>query len=193
MTRTPSLASLLLAGGLMVLTAIQPIAAPAQDLAVAPAPATAASAPAPPEPAPITILGWPVSQDLLVRGTSSIIGLIVFNVVMTSLTTVPAAGVAATPLATVLANRIVASSLAATAAVGTMFAYDKWTSRAMDYDYAWSRAGFVAGATAASAVLTGLGYSAGDWWTATWAANRAVLMGAGLLGGWSARHWYAGQ
>jgi hypothetical protein len=174
----------------MAITILQPAAGLAQELAVAAATGAVEETAVPAETAPITILGYPVSSWLLVRISSSIIGVAVFNIVMTSLTTVPPAGVAALPLTTVITNRIVASSLAATAAVGTMFAYDKWTGQPMDYDYAWSRAGFVAGATAASAALTGFGYQAGDWFTATWAAHRAILMGAGVVSGWAARSWY---
>ena len=193
MTRTRSLASLLLAGGLMTLTAIQPVAGLAQDLAATSADAATADAPTPPEPAPIEIFGWSVSQDLLVRGAGSIIGLIVFNMVFTPLTAAPAGAAAgAASTSAVLASRVVASSLAATAAIGTMFAYDKWTGRAMDYGYAWSRAGFVAGAVAGNAALTGLGYGAGQGWTWTWVGNRVVMLGTGLLGGWGAR-WYAGR
>jgi len=60
----------------------------------------------------------------------------------------------------------------------------------MEYDYAWSRGGFIAGATVASVVMTGLGYEASDWFTTAWAANRSILLGAGVLGDWAARRWY---
>ena len=190
MIRTPSFVALLLAGGLATLTALQPAAVAAEELAVAgaPGPGTAESA-TPPDTA-ITILGWPISSWLVARASSSVIGIVVFNVVMTSLTAVPPAGVAVLPATTVIANRVVAAGLAGTAAIGTMFAYDKWSGQPMEYDYAWSRGGFVAGATVASAVLTTLGYQADGWFTAAWAANRSILLGAGVLGGWAASSWY---
>jgi hypothetical protein len=190
MIRTPSLVALLLAGGLVALTALQPAAVAAEELAVAAAPEPSAAENAAPPDTAITILGWPISSWLLARASSSIIGIVVFNVVMTSLTAVPPVGVAALPTTTVIANRIVAAGLAGTAAIGTMFVYDKWTGQPIEYDYAWSRGGFVAGATGASVVLTALGYEPGNWFTAAWAVNRSILLGAGVLGDWAARRWY---
>ena len=187
MFRTRSLVALLLAGGLVALAILQPAAVLAQELAVAAAPAPAGDNPA--ADTEFTVLGWPVSSWLIARASSSIIGIAVFNVVMTSVTAVPPPG-AALPLTTVIANRVVAAGLAGAAAIGTMFAYDKWTGQPMEYDYAWSRGGFIAGATVASAAMTGLGYQTGDWFTATWAANRSILLGAGVLGDWAARRWY---
>jgi hypothetical protein len=190
MIRTPSLVALLLAGGLAALTALQPVAVQAQELAVAaaPGPATAENA-APPDTA-FTVLGWPVSSWLIARASSSVIGVVVFNVVMTSLTAAPPAAVAALPATTIIANRVVAAGLAGTAAIGTMLAYDKWSGQPLEYGYAWSRGGFVAGATVASAVLTVVGYQADDWFTTAWAVNRSILLGAGVVGGWAAQTWY---
>jgi hypothetical protein len=190
MIRTPSLVALLLAGGLVALTALQPAAVAAEELAVAAAPEPSAAENAAPPDTAITILGWPISSWLLARASSSIIGIVVFNVVMTSLTTVPPAGVAALPTTTVIANRVVAAGLAGTAAIGTMFAYDKWSGQPLEYGYAWSRGGFVAGATVASAVLTALGYETDDWFTTAWTINRSILLGAGVISGWAAQSWY---
>lgn len=190
MIRMPSLAALLLAAGLMALTALQPAAVLAQELAVAAAPGPAAGENAVPPDTAFTVLGWPVSSWLIARASSSIIGIVVFNVVMTSLTAVPPAGVAALPATTVIANRVVAASLAGTAAIGTMFAYDKWSGQPLEYGYAWSRGGFVAGATVASAVLTALGYETDDWFTTAWTINRSILLGAGVVSGWAAQSWY---
>ena len=190
MIRTPSFVALLLAGGLAALTALQPAAVMAQEVAVAGVPGPAAGESAAPPDTAFTVLGWPVSSWLIARASSSVIGIVVFNVVVTSLTAAPPAGGAALPATTVIANRVVAAGLAGTAAIGTMFAYDKWSGQPLEYGYAWSRGGFVAGATVASAVLTALGYQPGDWFTTAWAVNRSILMGAGVLGGWAAQTWY---
>jgi len=190
MIRMPSPVALLLAGSLAALAAVQPAAVQAQELAVAAAPEPAAGEAALPPGTAFTVLGWPVSSWLIARASSSVIGVVVFNVVMTSLTATPPAGVATLPATTLIANRVVAASLAGTAAIGTMFAYDKWTGQPLEYGYAWSRGGFVAGATVASAALTVLGYETGDWFTTAWAVNRSILLGAGVLGGWAAQSWY---
>jgi hypothetical protein len=193
MIRTPSFVALLLAGGLAALTALHPAAVMAEELAVAGVPGPAAAENAAPADTAFTVLGWPVSSWLIARASSSVIGIVVFNVVMTSLTAVPPPGAAALPAATVIANRVVAASLAGTAAIGTMFAYDKWSGQPLEYGYAWSRGGFVAGATVASAALTVLGYEADGWFTAAWAVNRSILMGAGVLGGWAASSWFTSR
>jgi hypothetical protein len=190
MIRTPSLVALLLAGGLAALTALQPVAVQAQELAVAAAPGPATAENATPPDTAFTVLGWPVSSWLIARASSSMIGVVVFNVVMTSLTAGSPAAVAALPATTIIANRVVAAGLAGTAAIGTMLAYDKWSGQPLEYGYAWSRGGFVAGATVASAVLTVVGYQADDWFTTAWAVNRSILLGAGVVGGWAAQTWY---
>jgi hypothetical protein len=190
MIRMRSLVALLLAGSLAALTALQPAAVQAQELAVAAAPGPAADEITPAPGTAFTVLGWPVSSWLIARASSSVIGIVVFNLVMTSLTAAPPAGVATLPAATVIANRVVAASVAGTAAIGTMFAYDKWTGQPLEYGYAWSRGGFVAGATVASATLTVLGYQAGDWFSTAWTVHRSILLGAGVLSGWVAQNWY---
>ena len=190
MIRTPSLVALLLAGGLVALTGLQPAAAAAQEVAVAGVPGPAAGESAAPPDAVFTVFGWPVSSWLIARAASSIIGIVVFNLVTTSLTAAPPAGAAVLPTTTIIANRVVAYGLAGTAAIGTMFAYDKLSGQPLEYGYAWSRGGFIAGATVASAALTALGYEANGWFTAAWTVNRSVLLGAGVLGGWAAHSWY---
>ena len=86
-----------------------------------------------------------------------------------------------------------ATVMAASGAVAATYAYDRWADSPVDYAYFWHRGGFVVGMAAGVATFGVLGYpvATNSTWFG-WAANRAALMGTGLLGAWGTDQWYAG-
>ena len=71
------------------------------------------------------------------------------------------------------------------------FVYDRWAGQPLDYAYFWHRGGFIGGVAAGIAAFGVLGYpiDGGASWLA-WAANRVAILGSGVIGAWTADHWY---
>jgi hypothetical protein len=75
--------------------------------------------------------------------------------------------------------------MAAGVGVLTTYAYDLWADRPIDYTFFKSRAGAVAGVGVGSAALSVLGFAPAASlvrFSPAWAANRAFLVGSGLVG-----------
>jgi hypothetical protein len=91
----------------------------------------------------------------------------------------------------VLGGRLVAATLAGAGAVAGTFVYDRWAGQPLDYAYFWRRGGFIGGVAAGIGVFGLLGYpiDGGASWLA-WAANRAAILGSGVIGALTADHWY---
>jgi hypothetical protein len=173
----------LLAASLMTYPAMESQAAvPAQ--AASPA-AAASSAPARSE-AP---KAWLLSPELLVQSAGALVGIGAFSLFLAPQATVVADGVMS-----MLGDRIMATVMATTGAIGATYLYDLWTGLPIQYDYFWHRGGFVAGVATGVAVFGVLGYpiSGGATWLG-WTANRAALIGAGLYGAWVTDRWYSGR
>jgi len=131
---------------------------------------------------------WPPSPELLAQGAGAVIGFGAF-----SLFVAPEAAVAG-GVAGLLGGRVMAAALAGMGAVAGTYAYDMWTGLPLEHGYLWHRGGFIAGIAAGVAIFGVLGYPAGEAGTwSGWAANRAALLGTGLIGAWTADRWYAGQ
>jgi len=93
-----------------------------------------------------------------------------------------------------LGDRLMATVLATGGAVSGTYIYDRWAGSPIDYAYFWHRGGFVIGMAAGIATFGVLGYPLGtDATWLGWTANRAALMGSGLLGSWGIDHWYASR
>ena len=91
-----------------------------------------------------------------------------------------------------LGTRVIATTLAATGAILTTYVYDRWTDQPTDYTYFWSRGGAVVGVGVGTAMLATFGYPVAATYvrfSPPWVANRAFLVGAGLLGGWMTDTW----
>jgi hypothetical protein len=136
-----------------------------------------------PEPMPQQPTLWSkwVTPESTAYGTGALVGIIAFNLYLSPLAAAASAG----SLRSWLGARVVASTMAATGGVLTTYAYDRWVDRPIDTTYLWSRAGAVAGVGVGSALLATLGYpssAAFPTFSAAWAANRAFLVGSGLLG-----------
>lgn len=136
-----------------------------------------------PEPMPPQPTLWSkwANADSASYGTGALIGIIAFNLYLSPFAAAASAG----SLRSWLGIRVVATTMAATGGVLTTYAYDRWADRPIDAAYLWSRAGAVAGVGLGSALLAGLGYPSSatlPTFSAAWAANRAFLVSAGVLG-----------
>lgn len=126
---------------------------------------------------------WQPSPELLAQGAGAIIGFGAFSLFLA-----PEAAAAGG----VFGGRVIAATMAGMGAVAGTYAYDLWTGLPLEHDYLWHRGGFIAGIAAGVAIFGVLGYPAAEVGTWTgWAANRAALLGTGLLGAWMADRWYA--
>jgi len=93
--------------------------------------------------------------------------------------------------ASLVGYRLLASGLAGAGAVAGTYTYDVASGLPIDYAYFWHRGGFIAGVAAGVVVFAALGYPAGPGSTwLSWTANRAALVGTGLLAAWAADNWY---
>lgn len=128
---------------------------------------------------------WQISPELLAQGAGALVGFGIFSLFVAPQVTV-AEGVVA-----VLGGRLVAATLAGAGAMAGTFVYDRWAGQPLDYAYYWHRGGFIGGVAAGIAVFGLLGYpiDGGASWLA-WAANRAAILGSGVIGAWTADHWY---
>lgn len=131
---------------------------------------------------------WSPTGELMAQGAGAIVGFGVF-----SLFVAPQAA-ALGEVAELLTGRIVATALAGAGAVGGTYLYDLWNDLPIDYAYFWHRGGFVLGIAGGIAVFGVMGYplDGGSTWL-IWAANRATLLGTGLLGSWTIDRWYLGR
>lgn len=169
----------------LTLLTLEPMAAFAQRV---PAPLSSPITPVGPvdvvpEPLPQQPTLWSkwATPESAAYGTGALIGIVAFNLYLSPLAAAASAG----SLRSWLGARVVASTMAATGGVLTTYAYDSWVDRPIDTTYLWSRAGAVAGVGVGSALLATLGYpssAAFPTFSAGWAANRAFLVGSGLLG-----------
>jgi hypothetical protein len=128
---------------------------------------------------------WNISPELLAQGAGALVGFGVFSLFVAPQVTV-AEGVVA-----VLGGRLVAATLAGAGAMAGTFVYDRWTGQPLDYAYFWHRGGFIGGVAAGIAAFGLHGYpiDGGTSWLG-WAANRATILGSGLIGAWAADLWY---
>jgi hypothetical protein len=128
---------------------------------------------------------WNISPELLAQGAGALVGFGVFSLFVAPQVTV-AEGVVA-----VLGGRLVAATLAGAGAMAGIFVYDRWAGQPLDYAYFWHRGGFIGGVAAGIAAFGLLGYpiDGGTSWLG-WAANRATILGSGLIGAWAADLWY---
>ena len=128
---------------------------------------------------------WQISPELLAQGAGALVGFGIFSLFVAPQVTV-AEGVVA-----VLGGRLVAATLAGAGAMAGTFVYDRWAGQPLDYAYFWHRGGFIGGVAAGIGVFGLLGYpiDGGASWLA-WAANRAAILGSGVIGAWAADHWY---
>jgi hypothetical protein len=136
-----------------------------------------------PEPLPHQATLWErwVTPDSAAYGTGALIGIAAFNFYLAPI----AAAASVTSLQSWLGTRVVATTLAASGGVLTTYAYDRWSERPIDATYFLSRIGAVAGVGVGSLLLAGLGYppaTALVRYSPQWVANRAFLLGSGLLG-----------
>jgi hypothetical protein len=178
MHRRPTFA-FALAGWLLTAAIAQPVAAFAQRVPP-PADDPADVLPEAPPRQPTLWDKW-VTGDSAAYGTGALIGIVAFNVYLAPI----AAAAGATSLRSWLGTRVVATTMAATGGVLTTYAYDRWANRPVDTTYFWSRAGAVAGVGIGSMLLAGLGYppaTALVRYSPQWVANRAFLLGSGVLG-----------
>ena len=147
--------------------------------------ANALAADAPVAPRVEEATGWPISPELVAQGVGAFVGFGTYSLLLA-----PQAAAAGGILG-ILGGRVMAAALAGGGAVAGTFVYDLWTEQAIDYAYVWHRGGFVAGIAAGIAAFGVLGYpvDGGSTWLG-WTANRAALVGTGLLGAWGVDHWY---
>jgi hypothetical protein len=124
---------------------------------------------------------WSLSPELLAQGAGALVGFGVYSLFVAPQVTV-AGGVVA-----VLGGRLVAATLAGAGAMAGTFVYDRWAGLPLDYAYFWHRGGFIGGVAAGIAAFGLLGYpiEGGASWLG-WAANRASILGSGLMGAWAA-------
>jgi hypothetical protein len=170
----------------------------AGSLSICSVTASQAAAPAPTEPSPQRtasppsapaqdLWAWRPSAELLAQIAGAFAGIGAYSLLLAP----QAAG--SSGIASLLGNRIMATVMAASGAVAATYAYDRWADSPVDYAYFWHRGGFVVGMAAGVATFGVLGYPVvtnSTWFG--WAANRAALMGTGLLGAWGTDQWYAG-
>ena len=129
-----------------------------------------------------------VASELMAQVAGALIGYGLYFVFLTP----PAA--AATDTTGLLGYRLLASGLAGTGAIAGTYAYDVASGLPLDYAYFWHRGGFIAGVAAGAVVFATLGFPAGAGTTwLGWTANRAALVGAGLLAAWATDSWYRGR
>jgi hypothetical protein len=128
---------------------------------------------------------WQLSPELLAQGAGALVGFGVYSLFVAPQVTV-AEGVVA-----VLGGRLVAATLAGAGAMAGTFVYDHWAGQPLDYAYFWHRGGFVGGVAVGIGVFGLLGYpiDGGASWLG-WAANRATILGSGVLGAWAADLWH---
>jgi len=154
----------------------------ADALAAAAPPAAASPAPAPSEASH----AWRPSPEVLAQGAGALIGLGVFSLFV--------APEALGGVAGLLGGRLMGATAAGMGAVAGTFAYDVWTGQPLQYAYFWYRGGFIAGLAGGIAAFGVLGYPGGGGTTwLGWTANRAALIGTGMIGAWAADHWYHNQ
>jgi hypothetical protein len=184
-----------LAGWLLLVSAAGPCVANAQTVTqvVDQTPQQSMVLPLP-EPAPQSATNWRsyVTPKRLAEGAGALLGFVAFNFYVAPLSAVSGVGAAAS-LRSWLGTRVAASTLAATGAVATGYAYDRWAGNPIDYGYAWERGGAVVGVGAGSALLAVLGYPASATlprFSAAWTANRSFLLGSALLGAWLTEKWW---
>lgn len=147
----------------------------------------AADAPgtAPPSaPQPPSALAELFSTTTLVHITGALLGYAAYYYTVAPLA--PPAGVAAGTAETLLTGRMAAAGMAGVGAVAAALAWDRWNGRPLDTSYVWVRGGMIAGfgAAAAAAAWVGLPTTAATW-SAGWFANRLLLTGGALLGGYA--------
>jgi hypothetical protein len=147
-----------------------------------------------------------VHPRLLAAGAGAISGAVAFNLLTVGVGTVPAAGaaLAAVPLDVALGSRMVAAVAASTGALAGAYAYDAATGERHDTGHVLSLAAGVVGgisvgnwlagwngilptSAAASAEASALGTYASS---AAQAASRVYVIGAGVLGAWTADALY---
>ncbi len=125
-----------------------------------------------------------VTPELLAQGAGAFIGFAAYSAFLA-----PEAA-AAGGLASMLGGRLMATTVAGAGAVVATYAYDVATGLPLDYAYFWHRGGFIVGVGAGIAAFGVLGLPAGtDATWLGWTANRAALLGSGLLGAWAIDHW----
>jgi hypothetical protein len=186
----PRAATLTLAAWLLALTILEPLTAfgqrvPTGGPAAPPGPVDVLPEPLPPVP---TLWSEWATPDTIAYGTGAALGLIGFYFYLAPI----AAAAGATSARSWLGTRVVASAMAAGGGVLTTYAYDLWTDRPVDTVFFKSRIGAVAGVGLGSAVLSGLGFppaTALVRFSPGWAANRAFLVGSGIVGEGLAYIW----
>jgi hypothetical protein len=125
-----------------------------------------------------------VTPELLAQGAGAFIGFAAYSAFLA-----PEAA-AAGGLASMLGGRLMATTVAGAGAVVATYAYDLAAGLPLDYEYFWHRGGFIVGVGAGIAAFGVLGLPAGtDATWLGWTANRAALLGSGLLGAWAIDHW----
>jgi hypothetical protein len=131
-----------------------------------------------------------VTPETIVHGVGAIIGIAAFSFYVAPLSAISVVGGAS--VQSLLGTRVVATTLAAAGAILTTYIYDRWTDQPIDYTYFWSRGGAVVGVGVGTAMLATFGYPVAATYvrfSPPWVANRAFLVGAGLLGGWMTDSW----
>jgi hypothetical protein len=192
----PRQATLTLAAWLLVLTILEPLTAfgqrlPIGDPAAPPGPVPPRQEVLPlPEPLPPVPTLWSewATPDTFAYGAGAALGLVGFYFYLSPI----AAAAGATSWRSWLGTRVMASATAAGGGVLTTYAYDLWTDRPVDTVFFKSRIGAVAGVGVGSALLSGLGFppaTALVRFSPAWAANRAFLVGSGIVGEGLAYLW----
>jgi len=152
--------------------------------------ARAATPAAEPQPAPAAQKSWGaywyrmVSPELLAQGVGALLGYGAYGLFLAPAVT------PADPM-TVYGYRLLGSSMAGAGAVAGTYAYDVGSGEPLNYAYFWHRGGFIVGVAAGVVAFAVLGYpgGAGTTWL-SWGANRAALVGTGLLAAWGTDYWY---
>jgi hypothetical protein len=125
-----------------------------------------------------------VSPELLAQGAGALLGYGAYGLFLAPAVT------PADPM-TVYGYRLLGSSMAGAGAVAGTYAYDVGSGEPLNYAYFWHRGGFIVGVAAGVVAFAVLGYpgGAGTTWL-SWGANRAALVGTGLLAAWGTDYWY---
>jgi hypothetical protein len=124
---------------------------------------------------------WQISPELLAPGAGALVGFAIFSLFVAPQVTVAEGVVAVLGGPWPERGRAVAGTIV----------YHRWAGQPLDYAYFWHRGGFIGGVAAGIGVFGLLGYpiDGGASWLA-WAANRAAILGSGVIGAWTADHWY---
>jgi hypothetical protein len=186
---------LTLAAWLLVLTILEPLTAfgqrqPTGGPAAPPGLVPPGSGDVLPEPLPPVPTLWSewATPDTFAYGAGAALGLVGFYFYLAPI----AAAASATSWRSWLGTRVVASATAAGGGVLTTYAYDLWSNRPIDTVFFKSRIGAVAGVGVGSAALSVWGFppaTALVRFSPAWAANRAFLVGSGIVGEGLAYLW----